>query len=225
MALSANALTTVAALETALDLSGTGTTLELYINAASEMIEQYVGRKLARATVTERVKGYGSERIHLSRTPIESITSIAEDRGDTVLEADVDFEIEDRDKGSVERLDALWPHTADVEETAASHRRAGFERATIEVVYVGGYALAADRTGSSNPTPAADAVIAPEPYDLELACLELATLLYRTKGRNLALTGKQVGNASEQYGGGPGSGAAGIPQAIADKLDAYRRVR
>lgn len=226
MSLSANALTTVAALETALSLSGTGTALEIFINAASDMIEGYVGRKLGRQTVTEYVKGYGTPLVHLERTPIESVTSVAEERGSSpALTQDTDFRIEDRDKGTLERIDSDWPDSADVELSASPHRRSGMERPSIKVVYVGGYALAGVARAHTSPTPAADAVVVDQPYDLELACIQLATHLYRFQGRSLGLTAKQVGNASEQYGAGSGSSTPAIPAPIMDMLDDYRRVR
>lgn len=224
MGLSANALTSVAQLESALELLGAGATLEFWINAASDAIEAHCGRKFARQTYTEYVKGYGSPLIHLENGPIESITSCAEDRGSSVLVQDTDFRIEDRDKCSLERIDSVWPDTADVELTASPHRRAGMERPRIKVVYVAGYALAGANRAHTNPAPAVDAVVVDQPFDLELACVELATLMYRSKGRNLALTGKQVGNASEQYAGGV-AGVPAIPTSITDKLERYRKYR
>lgn len=224
MSLSANALTTVAQLEASLELSGTGTSLEFWINAASDMIAQHCDRKFGRQTFTEYVKGYGTPLIHLANGPIESVTSVAEDRGGSALTEETDFRIEDRDKCTLERIGSRWPHTADVELSASPHPAAGMERPSIKVVYVAGYALAGGGRQLTNPAPAVGAVTHLQPYDLELACLELATLMYRSKGRNLALTAKQVGNASEQYGGS-GAGMGAVPPAIADKLAAYCRVR
>lgn len=215
MSLAANALTALATLKTELGItdSSLDSVLERLINGASDTIEKYCGRKFARATLTERVKGYGTELIHLERTPVESLTSITVD-GTTVSASE--YRLQDADKGGVWRR-GLWPWTAGTDDSVSPHPRAGFEEDSIVVVYVGGYALAAN-----SRTPGTYV----QPYDLEEACLQLAVHRYRSRGRNLGLVGEAVGNASRQYQGSGEelSDQLGIPTPIAGILNGYRRM-
>lgn len=215
MALAANALTKLATLKTELGISDASldAVLERIINGASDSIEKYCGRKFARAAaLSERVKGYGTELIHLERTPVETLTSITID-GTTVDASE--YRLRDAEVGSVWRRN-LWPWTAGTDDSVAPHPRAGFEEDSIVVVYTGGYALA-----QNDRTPGTYA----QPYDLEEACLQLAVHRYRVRGRNLGLLGETVGNASRQYAGGEQLGELGIPAPIAGLLDGYRKVR
>lgn len=83
MALAQNALVTMA--EAKDQLSITTTTPELdarverWINAASQMIETYLDRKLIYQTYTERKDGRRSDRIILSQFPVVSVVSLHDD--------------------------------------------------------------------------------------------------------------------------------------------------
>ncbi len=79
-----NALTTLARVKEDLGIAVGVTTyderLKRAINAASQSIESYCGRIFQRNTaITEKVAGYGRNRLRVSRTPLNGVTSIAYD--------------------------------------------------------------------------------------------------------------------------------------------------
>jgi hypothetical protein len=224
MALVANALTTIERLCRALGIAvPTGdalTDLEQFIAQSSDAIESFLDRRLLKATVTEKVRGYGSQVLRLSRYPLVSITSVS--LGGSSIAASSDTwsatpETEDAAQGVLRHLSSSWEWTADWDAVAAApEQRAGTERPLYTVVYVGGYVLP---TGTPRTLP----------YDLERACLLTAVGLYRNEGRNQDIVAESVMSASRTYAGstvntGIGRGAGGIiPDNALPLLEKYRR--
>lgn len=207
MALSNFALTTVATLESELNIAAaSATTLcELYIHVASRAIATYLGRTLDKGTaVAEYYAGSGTEFLTLRRPPLVSITSIAYDG--TTLDSDT-YAIHDADAGILYRS-AGWikalPSTGDVSGTVAHDLG---ERRYL-VTYAGGWI-----------TPAM-AGTRDLPHDLEMACIMTASSLYRNRGRDRAIVSETVGSASVDYDSGVNSGA--IPDAAMPLLAPYR---
>jgi hypothetical protein len=226
VALVANALTTIARVCRELGISVPASSsddevdLEQMIAQASDACEAYCDRTFLKATVTEKVRGYGSPTLRLSRYPLVSITSVSLS-GSTIAASSDTWsatpETEDAKQGVLRHLSANWEWTADVDAGAAApEQRAGTERPLYTVVYVGGYVLP---SGSPRTLP----------YDIERACLLTAVALYRNEGRNQDIVSESVMSASRTYAGstvntGIGRGAGGIiPDNALPLLEKYKR--
>ena len=203
MALSASALTTVAALRAELDLDvdpAKTALLERYIEAASAMVVRFCGRELAQATRVEKHRGMGTVRLFLNAPPIVSITSIVID--DDALDA-ADFEIEDAGAGIVYCADGFaW--SAQEQAGPSYHLAPGTEAPSIVVTYVGGWIT---------PSSASRDL----PFDIEQAVIELAVSMWKRRGRDVALTGESFETSSYSY-------VDGLPGSVAAKLMSYRFV-
>lgn len=213
VALQANALTTLAAVKDALNItdSSKDDALTRGVNSASDSIEKYCNRKFARnPAIIELVAGFGTELVHLEVTPVESITSVVIN-GVTVDPSE--YYIKRPETGSVWRSNG-WLWTAGVDLSASPHRRAGFEELAFTFTYVGGFATAAnDRTPGTYP----------QPSDLEEACIQLAVYRYRKLGRDLAVQSEQIGRTNRAYVGYRVDGPPDIPPFVSGILDGYRR--
>jgi hypothetical protein len=185
-----------------------------YINAASAMVEAYLGRKCGRQVAFEEALiGWGGPRLYLSLTPVEVVTSISVD--DTEVDA-AEYLLEDSDTGLVYRLNG-WPWSAPplglgIEEML----HAGGESRNVTAVYTGGWVLPneADPAGSDWTRL---------PADIEEAACLLAAHLYRMRGRNQAVASESIGNTSVAFMTQGPTGWAGLP-AVASLLAPYRRM-
>jgi len=87
-------LTSLDAVKRELSISGTSDDARLlaYIDQASAVIADYLGRPLGRETVAETLRlSAASETIMLSRWPVVSVTSVVED-GETLVAADYEID-------------------------------------------------------------------------------------------------------------------------------------
>ena len=117
-------LTTLEAVKRELSIAGTSEDARLlaYIDQASAVIADYLGRTLARETVAETLRLQTSaEVIKLTRWPVVSVSRVVED-GETLVAAD--YEI---DRSFIYRL--------------LSDERARWPAAKIVITYVAGYDL------------------------------------------------------------------------------------
>lgn len=201
-----NALTTFEAVEgeLGLRLGANRALLARMVGAVSDACENYCGRPFAKATVTsERVKGYGTQRLRLRRTPLLSITSV-------VLEgATIDssgYYIEDADAGLLFRS-AGWNWTAFELEAASAPLLAGTEEASFLVSYQGGYVLPWDTTGTRSL-----------PYDVETACILGVVQLYRDRGKYASLETETEAQEAASWRG------VALPKPARSMLNRYRRV-
>lgn len=217
VALVANALTTVERVCRALGIAvPTGdalTDLEQQIAQASDAIARYCDRNFLKATVTEKVRGYGSQVLRLSRYPLVSITSVTLDGTAVDSSAwDTTPQEDDAARGELRHLTGCWEWTADFDrDSAAPEQRARTERPLYTVVYVGGYVL----PGGSPRTL---------PYDIERACIQTVVALYRSEGQDRTIVSETVMSASRTYARGTGAGDVGIlPADAAQLLERYRR--
>jgi hypothetical protein len=222
MALPENALTTVEALAYELGVEAPmGAALAYFertIAVASGAIERYCNRQFARATVTERVRGYGTQFLMVSRTPVLSISSITlngEEQG-YVAWAD------DCEAGLIRACSGgLWEDTSLLQSSPSPEGLPGTEAPDYAVVYVGGYVLPNDATEDSPRTL---------PPELENACLQTCVSLYRQKGRDQSIVSESLMSASVTYAGstvnsGSGRGAGGvIPDAVLPQLAPFKRL-
>lgn len=201
----------MAALESVLGIGAGSATArcEQVINAASEDIENACGRKFGRQVgKVEKLAGFDGQRLYLALNPVESVASVAFD-GSAIDASSYELFAEE---GYLYRRTG-WVWTALSQSMIAPMQLPGSEEKRFTVTYTGGYALAGvGRTPGTYP----------QPYGLEEACLALAAYRFRQTPKNPALSVEQAGNASRSYSGGK---APGIPDYIAQQLEAYVRVR
>jgi hypothetical protein len=207
-----NALTTLALVKGELGIADATTTydtvLERMILAASDAIARFCRRDFRKATVTEKLAGSGTLRLVLARTPLVSITSITDD-GTTI--DDDEYEIEDAAAGIVVRDTPWTAQDLAVGISIGQDPVPGTGKRALTVVYISGYVLPGDSTGTRNL-----------PYDVEEACILTAVALYRRRGQDRSVVSEQLGDAAQSYA--TGAEAHLIPAAARAMLARYRRV-
>jgi hypothetical protein len=216
MALEDNALTTLATLKDELGIVGAtqDTTLERMINSVSAAIESYCNRKFwYEADIAEKVAGYGTKYLHVSRNPIVSISSITFD-GATV--GSDNYEIHDANGGSLYSL-GEWTWTTDSAPNLSSDPLPGNEQKLYEVTYTGGWV-----------TPHLAGVLTRNlPYDLEDACVMMCTSRYRWKGRDPSVKSERLMEGSQTFAATSGATGTDPMQAslpgVWTILQRYRR--
>jgi hypothetical protein len=219
MALAANALTTVAEMESILGLASGSKNSELTraINRASAIADSYAGRVFYRQTaITEKHPGQTGPILLLDQAPINSITSVKYLDGDA--ESSTTYEIHDADVGEVYRVSGNWAGIDTVFRDASLTAFTGQGRKTWTIVYDAGW---------YTPQQAIDlAVTRTLPYDIEHAVCQIAVQLYRAEGRDPSLRSESLMKASQSFAAG-GSGDSSwlktvVPSAAAI-LDRYKR--
>jgi hypothetical protein len=184
--------------------------IERSLLRASHAIQTYLGYPLLQHRYTETLAGFGSQRLMLSRTPVHSITSIF--RSESQI-GTTDYYIEDAEAGIIHR-DYGFVWNAGVEQDLDSHPVPGGEWRDYTVTYAAGYA----RPGTGDTGP-------PLPYDIELATLETAKLLYQgRKGVNQEVQSESVGDLSVSYRSESDMGGRiAVPSYAAALLKPYKR--
>lgn len=214
MPLTPQALTTLAQLRTELGLAsdeGDASQLEARIERASAAIATYLGAPLHyQAGIVERVVGWGAQRLTVTRRPLRAVSEVALMILSTAEVVDADtYEIEDAAQGWLLKTGGTWAWTtAGVGLTPDGV--AGQERQGYRVTYTGGWITPGLATGE---------LVRDLPYDIEEACLQLAVLSWRTKGRDASIRERKLLSGSIKYGD-TSEGAAGILAS----LDHYRRI-
>ena len=204
MALATNALTMISTVETELSLTADAQDAELtrYIDTASDQIERYVNRKLYYGSaIIEKVAGSGDAFLWISRTPVQSITSVVWLGDDSTVTSST-YEIWEADQGNLYRS-AGWNNT---KISANDYTR-------YQVTYVGGWIT---------PQQDADdgALTRNLPWDLETACISMVVGLWRQKGADRTIRSESVLNTSVHYERHDG----GIDPSVRAILDSYKRM-
>lgn len=211
MALTAQSLTTLAALKAELSLTSSSDDayLEALIERASERLVSLCGGRAFHysAPIVERVAGYATRFLLISRRPLLAIASIT--AHSTTLTAD-SYAIHDAQAGVISRVYGAWGQNAlgwGVEREPIS----GSETREYTVTYSGGWVT---------PTQATGELPRSLPHDIEAACLALAVQEYRQRGRDLSVTSKKVLSASVGYA----QGGAALPPSVEQVVMRYREV-
>lgn len=175
MALPANALTTVAAIQAAAtNANGAGNTaaIERLIAVASDAIERYCGRSFGKSQRTEIHAPPLGERLIVEATPIDAQAAITATLAGSALSG---IEVEDARLGFL-FLRGGWGGAAyerAVPGSCVGACVAGSARRVLAVTYTGGYALPSAQT----PTL---------PADIEQACVDTVISLWRKRGADLS---------------------------------------
>lgn len=166
------ALTAKATIKTLLGISDTSLddVIDLLIPQADAIIKGYLKREIEEATYTEYYSGTGDQTLILKQTPVQSITSVNEDRdgfyGDgtdafpasTLLVEGTDYVLRKDDASATEvsksgilyRINSAWPrpYSRKRGQIASSP---GIAMGNIKVVYVAGWeTVPADITFAAN---------------------------------------------------------------------------
>jgi len=216
MALAASALTTVSALEAEMGItpSSAGVTLALLeraINAASASIAAALSRELHHAERAERAAGHGTPLLLARVTPLRAIALVEylADDSDEALDA-ADYRIADASAGLVQRLGASWRWTGRT-TSIEGDPQGGSEQALYRLTYTAGWITPAQEAGP---------LVRDLPYDIEDACLRLATLVYKGRGRDESVKSRKLMSASITYG----ATQAAQADILAPIVAAYRRL-
>lgn len=159
MAIADNALMTLADLKSLSGIDSADTSndgkLQFLINAASQEIENVLGRKLKKAQYTERMKGNNRMTIQVKNYPLLEIESI-KINGSAVNESDYSFNA----SGIIEGFRPWWSTGLTTGISNLTVQRSN----NIEIAYTAGYVLPKDATTLEPRTL---------PYDLELAAFRM----------------------------------------------------
>lgn len=219
-----NALTSLAAVQ---DEGGVGSDDKIIrsINAVSQDIEDFCGRKFARHEFTseapEVLAGSGALWLYLSRRPIISVDEVILD--ETEVDEAADWEddegyrrsAEDDAKGRLYRGNG-WPFWArgwpPPDLTSDANLDPKLRPGNIRVAYVGGYVLPA-QVDEENPA-------ATVPANLEMACIRevLARILGPTPG---LLEERTAGGWSQKWADSAGASAVFLDPRVGGMLASY----
>lgn len=206
MALASNALTRIDDVREYLGVEGSSQDklLEGLINAASNQIESYCGRSFGREVITaESVAGYGGVRLWVSKFPIDAAEPITITLDGFEFDSD-DFAVETH-RGSFYNPSG-WPSTAPVVLAANPYRVHGDERAAYLVSYTAGYVL---------PPSGVNGEFLPA--DIQLACHELVSSMYRRQRRDPSIRSEKLLSYAVTYE--PDAGK--LPASVMSLLDSY----
>ncbi|WP_461409984.1 head-tail connector protein [Georgenia sp.] len=193
-------------------MSAADAKLPRLIGAASESIRRYINRPQLHyaAAFVERLPGYLQQvRLRLGLLPILSVASVVLPDG-TSLAAN-EYVREDDDAGVLYRS-VGWPWTGLVRAGALYDSPAvGTEAKTIVVTYAGGWvtpAMAGTRT---------------LPFDLEEACLQAVSAMYRRQGIDQLVASESLGDYSVSFREVPPLEGL-VPASVLAQLSGYRRL-
>ena len=220
VSLATNALTTLDTVKGELGITDASQddTLTRYINMASDFAEQYCATEFFyEEDIEEKVAGYGSMFLQVSRVPLLSIDSIS--LGGDDLDSD-NYEIHpDGAEGRIYFLSGTtWTAASlDVIDTTTLP---GSERREYIVTYTGGYIT---------PKQEDEAVgTRTLPWDLEDACISMVNNRYAMKGKDSGVKSEKLLSWAVTYGdsgtSGQSRGRSFVSQDVIDVLDNYRKV-
>lgn len=145
------------------------------------------------SAIVEKVFGSGRSRVVLDVTPIVSVASVVLPDGTSLLSTE--YTRESDDAGLLYRASG-WPFTGVARGglPPAADPLVGSETNTITVTYAAGWVTPAQATSAGWAGPARSL-----PYDIEEACIQLVTNLYRSGGQAANISSESLGDYSVSY--------------------------
>lgn len=185
--------------------------IELYINAASEWIDQFCNRSFAfREDIAEKFAApWGAEPYHYTKVyPIASVTSIQDTEPDTprTLTAGSDYEVEEAEIGAVRFL-LRQPNTAIAAGQIAKQPARGSFRKRYTITYDAGF-----ETPNQSGTGAL-----PLPSLIQMAARTVFKSMYANRLRDQSITREHLLRGSWWYG------TAAFEQTVKTYLGPYAR--
>lgn len=118
--------------------SGADATLDALIRAATVAIEQHCSRQFGRATISEKLVGWGATELMVSRTPVLTVSSILYQNAPVT-----GWELTDPDAGLIYYARS-WQDTRGWGWGMGEQRPPGQDQLDYIVTYTGGYLLPSD---------------------------------------------------------------------------------
>lgn len=194
--------------------------IQSHLDRATALIEGYIGYPLKRQVYSERVPGYGSYELQVSRLPLRAIESVS--YGEDLFEP-TGYDISNESAGLIYR-ELGWPWTAGVEYDLTAHIVPRSELKSFTVVYEAGFCV--NGSTASGWLTTGESV----PGDIESALVMATSFLYKSAGRDLSIASKSIGDLSISYQGGRaagfgggGSPSIGLPDTVKGLLSQWRR--
>ena len=211
MALAANALTTLTAIQAEAkklcDAAGKDL-VERLINVASDRIENITCRSLTfEAGAVETVKGLGGVHLFIDRAPLLVINSITFNAGDPIDLADIKIDVPE--SGRIFRS-VGWNWTAQLIRGVIWEPLPDTENPQYVINYDGGYVTPQQSKGAG-PTRTL-------PFDLEDACIQLVLGRLNRKGDDMNIKAQSMAGYSVSYGSGD------VPDSVMSILNRYKRL-
>jgi hypothetical protein len=180
--------------------------IERLIMQVSDAFVSICDRKFHYTTdVVEKLRGYGTTRIYVSRTPVVAITSLKVDGSDYVEDTDYTC---DKESGELYRKGG-WPNTATQSVGVTYDALPGSEERAIVVTYDGGWV-------TPEQARADVALTRTLPYDLEGLAIDAVVTLFRDKGENKAIKSSKFNGVSVEIE----RGRYGLPKHVVESLEA-----
>lgn len=186
--------------------------LEEIIAEASDLIEQHCGRRFGYAAAqVDRVPGFGTPELVVTRAPVWSIASITID-GQTIQPSEYACEGDDRYQGVIVN-EGAWDWTVALRAAGARHAPVvGHERADFVVTYAGGFQLPGQTAvGGVDALPAA----------IRGACILTAVALFSRRASDPGIQSESLLGYSVTYRGDD-LGDGGLPRTVERQLAGYR---
>lgn len=210
-------LSTLASFKWALNGASTATStaeddlLNSLLSAASQIVEKYVGYPLRRMGYSETVAGYDTNRLMVSRTPVQSVSAIWHLPENSQVTTD-SYYLDNPDAGIIHRdLGFYW--TAGIAYDLDSHVIPNSETRVFQVDYTAGYVL-------SGSTTTYDIM----PTSIERATLDTAVSFYRAIGADPLVESQSIGDLSVTYARQGGEGSYTVTALGQALLQPYRRI-
>lgn len=186
--------------------------IQAALDNATSLVEGFLGYPLKRQVYEEKVVGYGSLELSLSRVPVLAVESIY---ASTELVDPDTYEIGNAESGTIFREDG-WPWTVGLEYEMVPHVAPRSEQKSFTVVYEAGYSV--NGSTESGWLSTGESV----PGDIKAALLHTTTFFYKSAGRDPSIESKKIGDLSITYAGGGGlTGGGGQPSGIPDVAKGY----
>jgi len=191
--------------------------IERLIKVAGDIVETYCGRNFEyKENVVERVVGWGTPYIEVSRTPLIELISVdflPPFVGEVVSSTDLEnFEIFDSHGGVIISNFFNFPWGARAHGGMVRDPLPGTERKNIEVVYSGGYI-------TPQMVREDEDLERTLPFDLEQAVIDTVVGLFKQRGSDKNIVSEQLMSARLTY-----DRSNVIPESVRDTLKHYRRI-
>jgi hypothetical protein len=225
------ALASVTEIRSALGLTPDSTEdgwIETAILRASAAAETFLGQPVRLQVYSETVAGYGTGRLMVSRTPIQSVLRLFNSTStETAISyASSEVRVDDAEAGLIAFVDGSAPSWSVAWRTSKAGGDLpvpGSEATPWLVEYSAGYSL----DGSSSTEMGLGSTGRTLPYDLEEAVQDTVVAWYRARGRDPLVLQRKVGDLSVTYADPSAVGGASMtgltPRAKA-LLGPYRRL-
>lgn len=216
MAFPINALTTLGVVKSELGIAASDTAEDSFLRrqivAASDAVQSYLDRKIFyEVGIVEKVAGFGSFYLKLSRTPVLTLTSITDDNSVVDL---INVTIDDPNAGLIRRPEG-WRWTRGVIGGITNHPYPGSEEKLFTVTYTAGWVTPHQET-EAVPADLERTL----PHDIEDAVIELITLRRSRRGRDPTIKSEKLLVWAATYD--ISLNQHGIPPAVAFKLDRFK---